>query len=79
MFSSTVSGNFDFYTEHFCMLKIELLIIGWMSLEDRVEGKDSGFKYFFNSALLEECPNTELFLVRIFPYSDRMRENTDQK
>ena len=29
------------------------------------------------------CPNTELFLVRIFPqskrYSVRMRENTDQK
>ena len=79
MFSSTVSGNFDFYTEHFCMLKIELLIIGWMSLEDRVERKDSWFKYFFNSALLEKCPNTELFLVRIFPYSYRMRENTDQK
>ena len=27
----------------------------------------------------EKCPNTELFLVRIFLYSDRIQENTDQK
>ena len=26
-----------------------------------------------------KCPNTELFLVRIFLYSDRIQENTDQK
>ena len=32
-----------------------------------------------NSTLREKCPNTELFLVRISPYSVRMRENTDQK
>ena len=25
------------------------------------------------------CSNTEFFLVRIFPYSFRMQENTDQK
>ena len=40
-------------------------------------------------ALREKCPNTEFFLVRIFPHADwirrdtsysvRMRENTDQK
>ena len=40
-------------------------------------------------SLREKCPNTEFFLVRIFPQSDwirsispysvRMRENTDQK
>ena len=33
-------------------------------------------------SLCEKCPNTEYFLVRIFPHSDysvRMRENTDQK
>ena len=27
--------------------------------------------------LREKCPNTQFFLVRIFPYSVRMRENTD--
>ena len=38
-----------------------------------------------SNTLREKCPNTEIFLVRIFPYSDcisphsvRMRENTDQ-
>ena len=30
-------------------------------------------------ALCEKCPNTEFFLVRIFPYPVRIRENTDQK
>ena len=39
-------------------------------------------------SLREKCPNTEFFLVRIFPYSDwirkspysvRIRENMDQK
>ena len=29
--------------------------------------------------LREKCPNKEFFLVRIFPYSVRLRENTDQK
>ena len=29
--------------------------------------------------LREKRPNTEFFLVRIFPYSAQMRENTDQK
>ena len=29
--------------------------------------------------LCEKCPNTELFLVRIFLYSDWIQENTDQK
>ena len=29
--------------------------------------------------LREKCPNTEFFLVRIFPYFDRIRGNTDQK
>ena len=29
--------------------------------------------------LPEKCPNTEFFLVLFFPYSDRVRENTDQK
>ena len=30
-------------------------------------------------SLYEKCPNTEFFLVRIFPYSVRMRENKDQQ
>ena len=29
--------------------------------------------------LHEKCPNTEFFLVRIFLYSVRIQENTDQK
>ena len=32
-----------------------------------------------NYPLREKCPNTELFLVRIFLYSVRIQENTDQK
>ena len=31
------------------------------------------------SALREKGPNEELFMARIFPYSVRMGENTDQK
>ena len=31
------------------------------------------------SALREKCPSTEFFLVLIFPYSVRVRENTEQK
>ena len=30
-------------------------------------------------SLREKCPNTEFFLVRIFLYSVRVQENTDQK
>ena len=30
-------------------------------------------------SLCEKCPNTEFFLVHIFPYSDRTQENTTQK
>ena len=31
------------------------------------------------NTLRENCPNTELFLVRIFLYSVRIQENTGQK
>ena len=31
------------------------------------------------SSLCEKCPNTEFFLARIFLYSVRIQENTDQK
>ena len=30
-------------------------------------------------ALREKCPYSEVFVVRIFPYFVRMRENTDQE
>ena len=30
-------------------------------------------------ALREKCSNTEFFLIRIFLYSVRIQENTDQK
>ena len=37
------------------------------------------FKNFMPQTLPEKGPNTELFLVRIFPYLYWIRENTDQK
>ena len=40
------------------------------------------FKVFITKvlyALCEKCPNTEYFLVHVFPYSVRMRKDTDQK
>ena len=53
-----------------------------------MSSKQSGFKSNDSSinqllsmthSLREKCPNTELFLVRIFLYSDWIQENTDQK
>ena len=38
-----------------------------------------GYFTVFSMSLREKCPNTELFLVRIFMYSVRIQENTDQK
>ena len=35
--------------------------------------------FISNIALREKCQNTELFLVRIFLYSDWVQENMDQK
>ena len=32
-----------------------------------------------NKTLTQKCPNTEFFLVRIFMYSVRVQENTDQR
>ena len=46
--------------------------------------KNSSWAYQYNNfpkyylSLREKCPNTELFLVRIFLYSVRIQENTDQ-
>ena len=36
-------------------------------------------KSYWIISLREKCPNTEFFLVRIFLYSVRIKENTDQK
>ena len=36
-------------------------------------------KGFHNLTLREKCPNTDFFLVRIFLYSVRIQEKTDQK
>ena len=41
--------------------------------------KKLNMKNFKNFILREKCPITELFLVRIFLYSDWLQENTDQK
>ena len=54
-------------------------------------GRDIKEHFFSIKTMREKCPNTELFLVRIFPhldgirrdrispYSVQMRENTDQE
>ena len=34
---------------------------------------------FVKHSRREKCPNTEFFQVCIFPYSDSIQENTDQK
>ena len=48
----------------FMLLLISLLLLSLLSLLD---------------SLREKCLNTELFLVRIFLYSVRIQENTEQK
>ena len=40
--------------------------------------RESHVQYqYFCKVLCEKCPNTEFFLVRIFPYSEWIRENTE--
>ena len=41
--------------------------------------KDLETSHFFSESLCEKCPNREFFLVRVFPYSVQMRENTELK
>ena len=53
-----------------------LCVISWFNLKDILNLN------FLNSdslTLREECPNTGLFLVRIFLYSVQIQENADQK
>ena len=38
----------------------------------------NNLRMFGKVSLREKCPNKELFLVRIFLYSDWIQENTDQ-
>ena len=42
------------------------------------EARKQNFDYSYVT-LHEECPSTEFLLICIFPYSFRIRENTDQK
>ena len=44
-----------------------------------IHGKTSDHMEPSQPAVRENGPNTELFLVRIFLYSDWMQENRDQK
>ena len=55
--------------------------IGNLYIDSRECEKLLGDKLTASSLLTlrEKCPNTELFLVGIFLYSDRIQENTDQK
>ena len=55
-------------------------IEGWEISQNLQESTCSGalFLLKLQATLREKCPNTEVFLVRIFPYSDWIRENTDQ-
>ena len=39
----------------------------------------NNLRMFGKVSLREKCPNKELFLVRIFLFSDWIQENTDQK
>ena len=51
-------------------------------LSEKLEKKTyilSIFILLLNQTLRKKCPNTELFLVRIFLYSVQIQENADQK
>ena len=50
-----------------------------MALTFQNPGFNTLYKLAYWNTLREKCPNTELFLVRIFLYSVRIQENTDQK
>ena len=73
---SSISGCFR-------MVLSGLLVVldrfGWFPAGCRwLRVVSDGFVYFIVLVSLhEKCPNTELFLVRIFLYSVRIQENTD--
>ena len=46
---------------------------------DQVHQENGKYGNMGKVTLREKCPNTEFFLVRIFLYSVRIQENTDQK
>ena len=56
-----------YYSHFFIFLLPIILFFFWV------------FDLFWKYPLRARCSNTEFFLVRIFPYSDWMRENTGQK
>ena len=49
------------------------------TLEEHAPLKRIKFIRLPTPSLREKCPNTELFLIRIFLYSVGIQENTDQK
>ena len=71
-----------------CNLKIKLFFLKVLRSSSLVKCSISHLKQFSlvpsrfelpKESLREKCPNTQLFLVRIFPYSVQIRGNTDQK
>ena len=54
-----------------CFTKIHISLIEFISTNER--------HLLIKHSLREKCPNTEFFLARIFPHSDWIWENTDQK
>ena len=60
-----------FFTKPFSMVHMKYYV--------PLFNKHAGILTEVNIALHEKCPNTEFFLVRIFPHSDWIRENMDQK
>ena len=57
-------------------MSFQLLICNWRNIKKFIDELEN---YVTTVTLREKCPTTELFLVRIFLYSDWIQENTDQK
>ena len=55
------------------------ILLQWM--DEKMKKKEDGWWLvkIMNISLCEKWPNTEVFLVRNFPYSVQIWENTDQK
>ena len=75
-------GFLDFWLQDFWSMfgYFRTLCITWL----RLLLPDCSFQklstdYILNLSRREKCPNTDFFLVRIFPYSDLIRENADWK
>ena len=78
---------FKCFSNHLIYIKRKEILSSWQ-LKDRATQETLTLKLYLNTfvnewtnshKLCEKCPNTEFFLVSIFSYSVRIRENTDQK